>query len=99
MDEAALLNALKEGRIAGAGLDVYTQEPLNRDEHPLRELYAMENVILFPHLTFYTTEAMERLELETLERCQEIIEGRPVTIRSTDPRLHAHRSGCCGAAG
>ena len=99
VDEAALLNALKEGRIAGAGLDVYSREPLNRVDHPLRELYAMENVILFPHLTFYTAEAMERLERETLERCQEIIEGRPVTIRSTDPRLHAHRLGCCGPTG
>ena len=47
----------------------------------------MENVILMPHLTFYTTEAMDRLESETLERCKEIIEGQPVTIRSTDPRL------------
>lgn len=92
VDEAALLAALREGRIAGAGLDVFSQEPLNRHDHPLRELYAMENVILFPHLTFYTAEAMERLERETLERCQEILEGRPVTIRSTDPRLHAQRS-------
>ena len=87
VDELALLHALKEGRIAGAGLDVFSQEPLNQTSHPLKELYAMENVILSPHLTFYTVEAMERLESETLERCREIIEGRPVTIRSTDPRL------------
>ena len=44
-------------------------------------------LILMPHLTFYTKEAMDRLEAETLERCKEIIEGRPVTIRSNDPRL------------
>ena len=86
-DEAALLQALEEGRIAGAGLDVFSREPLNRKDHPLRALYSMENVILMPHLTFYTAEAMDRLETETLERCREIIEGRPVTIRSTDPRL------------
>jgi D-3-phosphoglycerate dehydrogenase len=47
----------------------------------------MENVILMPHLTFYTAEAMDRLESETLERCKEIIKSRPVTIRSNDPRL------------
>ena len=87
VDEQALLQSLKEGRIAGAGLDVFSQEPLNRVEHPLRELYAMENVILLPHLTFYTKEAMDRLEAETLERCKEIIEGKPVTIRSDDQRL------------
>ncbi len=87
IDELALLRALKEGRLAGAGLDVFSQEPLDQTSHPLRELYAMENVILSPHLTFYTAEAMARLEAETLERCREILEGRPVTIRSTDPRL------------
>ncbi len=87
VDETALLHALQEGGIAGAGLDVFSQEPLNQKSHPLRALYAMENVILMPHLTFYTREAMDRLESETLERCKEIIEGRPVTIRSTDPRL------------
>jgi len=85
--ENALLHALQEGSIAGAGLDVFSQEPLNQQSHPLRALYSMENVILMPHLTFYTKEAMDRLEAETLERCKEIIEGRPVTIRSTDPRL------------
>jgi D-3-phosphoglycerate dehydrogenase len=87
VDEKALLHALQDGSIAGAGLDVFSQEPLNQKNHPLRALYSMENVILMPHLTFYTTEAMDRLESETLERCKEIIEGRPVTIRSTDPRL------------
>jgi len=87
VDELALLRALKQGRIAGAGLDVFSQEPLNQTSHPLKELYSMENVILSPHLTFYTAEAMARLESETLERCREILEGRPVTIRSTDPRL------------
>jgi D-3-phosphoglycerate dehydrogenase len=87
VDEKALLHALQDGSIAGAGLDVFSQEPLNQKNHPLRTLYSMENVILMPHLTFYTTEAIDRLESETLERCKEIIEGRPVTIRSTDPRL------------
>ena len=35
---------------------------------------------------------MDRLEFETLERCKEIIEGRPVTIRSTDPRLQGDQA-------
>jgi D-3-phosphoglycerate dehydrogenase len=93
VDEAALLRALKERRIAGAALDVYSQEPLAKTGHPLSALYAMDNVILLPHLTFYTHEAMARLEAETLERCREVLEGRPVTVKSRDPRLRAQRKG------
>ena len=93
VDEAALLKALREKRIAGAALDVYSQEPLARHGHPLSPLYDMDNVILSPHLTFYTREAMARLEADTLERCHEVLEGRPVTIRSRDPRLRAQTRG------
>ncbi len=93
VDEAALLRALQEQRIAGAALDVYSQEPLAQTGHPLSALYAMDNVILSPHVTFYTHEAMARLEAETLERCLEVLEGRPVTIKSRDPRLRAQRKG------
>jgi D-3-phosphoglycerate dehydrogenase len=93
VDEAALLRALQEKRIAGAALDVYSQEPLAKNGHPLSALYAMDNVILSPHLTFYTNEAMERLEAETLERCREVLEGRPLTVRSRDPRLRAQTRG------
>lgn len=87
VDEAALLAALESGRLGGAALDVFSAEPLARRGHPLARLYEMENVILSPHLTFYTAEAMQRLEAETLERCFEILEGRPVTVKSRDPRL------------
>lgn len=87
VDEAALLEALEQGGIGGAGLDVFAAEPLARRGHALSRLYAMENVLLSPHLTFYTAEAMRRLEDETLERCREILEGRKVTVKSTDPRL------------
>lgn len=53
----------------------------------------MPYVILTPHLTFYTHEAMERLERETLERCDELLEGRPVLVKSHDPRLRAQERG------
>jgi D-3-phosphoglycerate dehydrogenase len=93
VDEAALVDALSRKAIAGAGLDVYSQEPLARHGHPLSPLYAMDNVILFPHLTFYTAEAMQRLEDETLRRCFEILNGEKVRIKSHDPRLRAQRDG------
>jgi D-3-phosphoglycerate dehydrogenase len=92
VDEAALVAALREQRIAGAALDVFSQEPMHAD-HPLAALYEMDNVILFPHLTFYTREAMVRLTEDTLARCLEILDGRPVLIKSHDPRLRAQRKG------
>ena len=95
VDERALLAALKSGSIAGAGLDVYSEEPLSKSDHPLSDLYALENVVLSPHLTFYTAEAMHRLEQETLQRCFEMLEGRPVLIKSKDPRLQGQTSGVC----
>ena len=87
VDEAALLQALNSHQIAGAGLDVYSQEPLDAKDHPLSDLYNHEMVILSPHLTFYTQDAMQRLEAETLERCTEIINGDKVIIKSDDYRL------------
>jgi D-3-phosphoglycerate dehydrogenase len=93
VNEAALVAALQEKRIAGAALDVYSQEPVTHAGHPMSALYAMDNVILFPHLTFYTEEAMRRLTEDTLARCFEILEGRPVLIKSHDPRLRAQRKG------
>lgn len=93
VDEEALLDALKAGKIAGAGLDVYSQEPLAKSGHLLSALYEMDNVILMPHLAFYTDEAMQRLEEDTLARCFEILKGELVLVKSGDPRLRAQEKG------
>ncbi len=93
VDEAALVAALCEDRIAGAGLDVFAAEPLRLHGHAMSPLFALPNVLLLPHLTFYTAEAMERLERETLERCDEALAGRPLLVRSRDPRLRAQTRG------
>jgi D-3-phosphoglycerate dehydrogenase len=53
----------------------------------------MDNVIVTPHLTFYTREAMQRLEEETLQRCDELLAGAPVLVKSRDPRLTTQRDG------
>lgn len=91
VDESALLIALDTGQISAAGLDVYSIEPLNRQTHALSDLYDRDNVILLPHMTFFTHEAMYRLSEDTLARCCEILEGHSITIRSTDPRLRAQK--------
>ena len=53
----------------------------------------MDNVILTPHLTFYTEESMQRLEEETLARCFEVLEGRLLQVKSQDPRLVSQEYG------
>ena len=92
VDEAALSEALISGKIAGAGLDVFSQEPLSTPGHHLQPLFHLPNVIMTPHLTFYTREAMQRLEEETLLRCDEILSDSPVQIKSRDPRLRSQTS-------
>ena len=72
--EAALAAALQGGRIAGAGLDVFEDEP-----RPLPALLALDNVVLAPHIasgTHETRRAMADLVLENLAHC--LATGRPV---------------------
>lgn len=93
VDEQALIRALDEGWIAGAGLDVFGQEPLALSGHPLSPLFGRPNVILTPHLTFFTHEAMRRLQDDTLDRCFEVLNHAPVLIKSKDPRLQRQTQG------
>jgi len=71
VDTEALVKALKEGWIAGAGLDVYEEEPLPED-HPLTKL---DNVVLTPHIGASTVEAQMRAGVEVAEQIVEILRG------------------------
>ncbi|WP_297475889.1 D-2-hydroxyacid dehydrogenase [Thermococcus sp.] len=69
VDNNALVKALQEGWIAGAGLDVYEEEPLPKD-HPLTRL---DNVVLTPHIGASTEEAQMRAGVQVAEQIVEIL--------------------------
>ena len=72
VDEGALVDALKRGIIAGAGLDVYEQEPTL---HPA--LAQLQQVVLLPHLGSATVHARVQMGLVCLENIRAVLEGRP----------------------
>ena len=74
--EAALIEALKAGRIAGAALDVYDQEPLPKD-HPLR---SCPRVLLTPHLGYVTQETYRAFYGGMVEAIEGWISGKPVRV-------------------
>jgi len=64
IDEKALYQALKEGRIAGAGLDVYAEEPESENGDFANKLRELDNVVLTPHLGASTKEAQVKTSME-----------------------------------
>jgi len=78
VDEGALVDALKTGIIAGAGLDVYEQEPAIHSA-----LAQLKQVVLLPHLGSATVHARVQMGLVCLENIQAILEGRPAPNQVT----------------
>ena len=76
VDEAALIQALRTGQIAGAGIDVYAEEPLARD-HPFRSL---DNVIATPHLGYVTEESYRIYYAQAVEDISAWLAGAPVRL-------------------
>jgi phosphoglycerate dehydrogenase-like enzyme len=76
VDEAALLDALHGGRIAGAALDVYDTEPLPAD-HPLR---AAPNTVLTPHIGYVSTGTYELFYGDAVEDVMRWLAGDPVRV-------------------
>jgi lactate dehydrogenase-like 2-hydroxyacid dehydrogenase len=73
VDEAALVAALRSGRLAGAGLDVFEREP-----QVSPELLAMENVVLLPHLGSATQETRVAMGMRALENLRLFFRGAPL---------------------
>jgi phosphoglycerate dehydrogenase-like enzyme len=76
VDEAALVEALRSGTIAGAGLDVYDVEPLPAG-HPL---LACENVVLTPHLGYVTEEGFRAMYGQAVEDIRAFLDGTPIRL-------------------
>jgi len=72
VDEKALIQALEQGLISGAGLDVLEKEPPDL----LNPLLKMENVILTPHVSFYSVESISELKRRTAKNVSEVLMGR-----------------------
>jgi len=76
VDEAALIRALQDGTIAGAGLDVFDEEPLPLD-HPFRRL---ANIVITPHLGYVTEETYRVFYGQALEDIKAYLGGTPLRV-------------------
>jgi D-3-phosphoglycerate dehydrogenase len=74
IDEPALYEALTTGKLAGAGLDVFAQEPTPND-NPLLKL---PNVISAPHMAGVTRESLDRMGLQTARNILSVLDGSPI---------------------
>jgi D-3-phosphoglycerate dehydrogenase len=76
MDEVAMIELLRSGRIGAAGLDVFTQEPLPAG-HPLTEL---DNVVLTPHSAYNTPEANRAMLDFAIDNVEAFYAGKPMNV-------------------
>ena len=86
MDEAAIAEAIDNGVIAGAGLDVYASEPLAEDS-PLRTVE--RGLVLTPHLGASTEEAQENVAIDVAEQIRDVLLGLPARSAVNIPGLSA----------
>ena len=76
IEETALIDVLRAGRIGGAALDVFDREPLPND-HPF---LGLDNVIISPHMAYVTEENLKEFYLETVEDIVSWLNGDPIRI-------------------
>jgi D-2-hydroxyacid dehydrogenase (NADP+) len=85
VDEAALIDALREQRIAGAALDVFSRRPLSPDS----PLWDMPNVVITPHIGGYVVEYEDYLMPIVVDNMRHYLAGRQTDMRNVVPRTGA----------
>ena len=88
VDEDALIEALEQGRIAGAGLDVFAHEPLASDS-PLRR---SERVLLSPHAAWYSEDSEQEIRTKAAQNVVQALRGEPVTYQVNTPEPAERRA-------
>lgn len=83
--ESALIAALKSGKVAAAGLDVFEDEPLAKDS----EFRTLPNVVLTPHLGASTAEAQESVGVEVAEQIADVLNGGVIRNAVNVPSIDA----------
>lgn len=91
VDEAALVQALRQRSIAGAGLDTFDVEPLPLD-HPFLKL---NNTVITPHLGYVTQESYEAFYNGVIENINAFVGGEPIRVINPEvlesPQVRSHR--------
>jgi phosphoglycerate dehydrogenase-like enzyme len=77
VDEAALLAALRSGRLGGLGVDVYGREPVSLESNPFTGL---ENVVMTPHMADETAETNARLRRLVVANVVDFYRGEPRNV-------------------
>jgi phosphoglycerate dehydrogenase-like enzyme len=87
IDEPALVDALRTGGLAAAGLDVFAVEPIAPDN----PLLTLDNVVLTPHVSWYTVDTMRRYLAEAVDNCRRIRDGLELANVVNAPSLSPGR--------
>jgi D-3-phosphoglycerate dehydrogenase len=85
IDEQALCQAIEEGRVAGAAVDVFSQEPPPADSLLLKN----DRVLVTPHLGASTAEAQERVAIDVAEQVISVLKGQPALYAVNAPLIPA----------
>lgn len=88
VDEPALIEALRHRRLAAAGLDVFATEPVDTD-NPLLQL---GNVVVTPHVVWYTQDTMRRYLAEAIDNCRRLRDGHHL-VNVVNGRQHVRLAG------